>query len=110
MVGAATTAQFGTSNYSLSYADFISILLTCLGVMLATLTLIVGLLAVIGWTSIETRLRDHSISYIGSELQEGKPLGELVRKAVREAVYEGVSPREEEDQPFEEQEVDRPAQ
>lgn len=105
IAGGVVTAHFGTSAYTLSYADFVSILLTCLGVMLAIVTLFVGLLAVLGWTSIETRLRDHSIEYIGSELQEGKPLGELVRKAVREAVYEGVSPLDE-DEAFEDQDHD----
>lgn len=103
VVGAALTSHFGTSAYTLSYADFVSILLTCLGVMLTVVTLFVGLLAVLGWTSIEARLRDHSIEYIGSELQEGKPLGELVRKAVRDAVYEGVSPADPEDDPFEDE-------
>lgn len=110
IIGASLTAHFGTSSYTLSYADFVSIMLTCLGVMLAVVTLFVGLLAVLGWTSIESRLRDHSIEFIGSELQDGKPLGELVRKAVREAVYEGVSPSVADD-PFEDEiENERPAQ
>lgn len=99
-IGASFTTHFGTSSYTLSYADFISVMLTCLGVMLAIVTLFVGVLAVLGWTSIEARLRDHSIQYIGSELQEGKPLGELVRRAVREAVYEGVLPDDDPDEPF----------
>lgn len=101
IIGASMASHFGTSSFTLSYTDFVSIMLTCLGVMLAVVTLFVGLLAVLGWTSIEARLRDHSIEYIGSELQDGKPLGDLVRKAVREAVYEGVLPTIEEE-PFEE--------
>lgn len=87
--------HFGTSSISISYVDFISIVLTALGVMLTAVTLFVGALAVIGWTSIETRLRNHSIEFIGSELKEDKPLGLMIRKAVRDAVYEGVLPAEE---------------
>jgi len=74
------------------------VVLTCLGVMLTAVTLFVGVLAVIGWTSIETRLRSHSIEFIGSELSEDKPLGQMVRRAVREAVYEGVAPARENDE------------
>lgn len=92
LVGAALASKFGTSSMTVSYIDFISVVLTCLGVMLTAVTLFVGVLAVIGWTSIETRLRSHSIEFIGSELTEDKPLGQMVRKAVREAVYEGVVP------------------
>ena len=92
LVGAALTTRFGTSNIRISYIDFISVILTALGVILTAVTLFVGALAVIGWTSIETRLRSHSIEFIGSELREDKPLGRMVRKAVRDAVYEGVMP------------------
>lgn len=95
LVGAALASHFGTSSIRVSYIDFISVVLTCLGVILTAVTLFVGVLAVIGWTSIETRLRSHSIEFIGSELSEDKPLGQMVRKAVREAVYEGVVPARE---------------
>lgn len=91
LIGAALASKFGTSSETISYIDFVSILLTCLGVMMTALTLFIGALAIIGWTSIETKLRTHSIEFIGSELDEEKPLGRMVRKAVRDAVYEGVS-------------------
>jgi formaldehyde-activating enzyme involved in methanogenesis len=67
-------------------------MLTALGVMMTAMTLLVGALAVIGWTSIESKLRDHSYDYMRSDLKSGGPLQELVRRAVRDAVYEGVRP------------------
>ena len=97
VIGAALAGNFGTSSISISYIDFISVVLTALGVMLATATLFVAVLAVIGWTSIEARLRNHSIEFIGSELKDDKPLAIMIKKAVREAVYEGVAPTTEED-------------
>ncbi|GGE93974.1 hypothetical protein [Sphingomonas prati] len=100
-IGASLSGHFGKISYTLSYADFISILLTCLGVMLTIVTLFVGVLAVLGWASIESKLRDHSFSYIGSELEEGKPLRDMIRRTVREAVYEGVGPIDVYDEPYE---------
>lgn len=93
--GAAFASHFGTSSMSISYVDFISIVLSALGVILMAVTLFVAILAVIGWTSIETKLRAHSIEFIGSELRDDKPLAQMVKKAVRDAVYEGVAPAEE---------------
>jgi hypothetical protein len=92
VVGASLATHFGTSSYSISFVDFISVMLTALGVMMTTMTLLVGALAVIGWTSIEGKLRDHSYDYMSNDLKVGGPLQELVRRAVRDAVYEGVRP------------------
>jgi hypothetical protein len=97
LVGAALASHFGTSSLSISYVDFISVVLSALGVLLMVVTLFVAILAVIGWTSIESKLRAHSIEFIGSELRDDKPLGQMVRKAVRDAVYEGIMPADEEE-------------
>lgn len=93
-IGGALTSSFGTSNVQISYVDFISVLLTALGVIITTLGVIIALLAVLGWRSIEDKLRDHSYNYIGEELKEGRPLRELIQRTIREATYDGVRPDE----------------
>jgi hypothetical protein len=108
LTGAALASHFGTSSISISYVDFISVVLSALGVLLMAVTLFVAILAVIGWTSIESKLRAHSIEFIGSELRDDKPLAQMVKKAVRDAVYEGVAPADE-DEPGDEPEREAPA-
>jgi len=47
-----------------SSAEFISIILTALGVILAALALFLGGLAVIGWTTFEERLKHNSDEFL----------------------------------------------
>jgi hypothetical protein len=76
----------------ISSVDLVTIILTALGVMLAILTIFLAVFGFIGWTAINERLREHSMSYFTNELQEGKPSYELLRSVVRSVVYEGISP------------------
>lgn len=48
----------------ISSADFISIILTALGVILAAAALFIGGLAIIGWATFEERLRQHSEDFL----------------------------------------------
>ncbi len=45
-------------------ADFISIILTALGVILAALALFIGVLAIIGWATFEDRLKHNSEEFL----------------------------------------------
>ena len=55
--------QFLPSD-KVSSAEFISIILTALGVILAALALFIGGLAVIGWATFEERLKLHSEEFL----------------------------------------------
>jgi hypothetical protein len=48
----------------ISSADFISIILTALGVILAALALFIGVLAIVGWATFEERLKHHSEEFL----------------------------------------------
>jgi hypothetical protein len=95
-------------SYDIGYADFIGIVLSALSVLLAILTIFLAVFGFIGWASISERLRQNTYSFLGDQIAEGKPLYNLIRKEVRDAVYEGVEPVEEvadhkgeKDEPFE---------
>jgi hypothetical protein len=66
---------------------------------LTLLTIFLAVFGFIGWRAINDRVRDHSLTYLGNELQEGKPMFTLIQKAVLDEVYKGVRPAEE-DVPF----------
>lgn len=49
---------------NISRADFISIILTALGVILAALALMLGGLAIVGWATFEEKLRQNSDEFL----------------------------------------------
>lgn len=51
-------------NSDISSADFISIILTALGVILAALAIFIGGIAVIGWATFEEKLRQNSDDFL----------------------------------------------
>ncbi|WP_332746608.1 hypothetical protein [Sphingomonas sp. ZB1N12] len=51
-------------NDKISSADFISIILTALGVILAALALFLGGLAIIGWSAFESRVKQSSDEFL----------------------------------------------
>ena len=51
-------------NDAINSADFISIILTALGVILAALALFLGGLAIIGWTSFEAKLAQSAEEFL----------------------------------------------
>lgn len=84
------SAQLPPADKDMTYSDFISIILTALGVMLTALTIFLGVLAVVGWTSIESKLRDHSISYFKDQLSSEGPLRAELEELFTEIAYEGI--------------------
>jgi hypothetical protein len=75
--------------------------LTALAVLITTLGVFVGILAILGWRSIEEKLQEHSYTYMGQQLQENGPLYSMVQKTVRDVVYAGITTVDR-DEPFEE--------
>lgn len=84
------SVQLPSADKDMTYSDFISIILTALGVMLTALTIFLGVLAVVGWTSIESKLRDHSISYFKDQLSSEGPLRAELEELFTEIAYEGI--------------------
>jgi hypothetical protein len=83
----------------ISTVDFVTVVLSSISVLLTLLTIFLAVFGFIGWRAINDRVRDHSLTYLGNELQEGKPMFTLIQKAVLDEVYKGVRPAEE-DVPF----------
>jgi hypothetical protein len=90
VIGGAVTRWFSPSSFSVSYVDFISITLSALGVLITTLGIFIAILSVLGWRSIEDKLRDHSAEFVNNELREGAPLYKAIMQTVREAAYDGI--------------------
>lgn len=59
VIEAGSSLKFLPSD-TISPADFISIILTALGVILAAMAIMLGLVAVVGWSSIRTMIESRS--------------------------------------------------
>lgn len=77
---------------SIGAIELVTIVLAALGVMLAVLTIFLAVLGFIGFSTINDRLKEHSKNFFNEELQNGRPAFELLKQAVRNAMYEGIDP------------------
>ena len=80
----------GIALDDIKYQDFVSISLTALGLMMTILGFFVAAAGVIGWTTIESKLRDHSISYFKEQLSKDGPLRAEFEQLLSDIAYEGI--------------------
>ncbi len=90
MIGAAITRQFGTSNYTISYADFISVMLTAISLLMALLAFFIAILAFIGWSSISGKVAADVSTFLADGFKDGGPLHKLLVDETNRARYEGI--------------------
>ncbi|MDX2274360.1 MAG: hypothetical protein NW206_02830 [Hyphomonadaceae bacterium] len=112
VVGSASTRYFGTSSYTMSYADFVSVMLTAVSLLITLLGLVLAVAAFIGWSAISERVRnrtdeyllkgfsdgealskllqDKLLAYVTKEMEPGDPLYEAMEKAAERVAYQGV--------------------
>lgn len=94
-VGAAFSRGLNVTwrgSYDIQYVDFIGIVLSALSLLLTVLAIVLAIFGVIGWASFSERLKENTNAFLSRQLSEGQPLYSLIRKEVRDAVYEGVAP------------------
>lgn len=95
--GAVTTfiyhfalARESTPSLDLSYVDFLSITLTALSLMITVLGFFIAAASVIGWNTIENKLRDHSVSYFRDQLKKDGQLRNEFEDLISAMAYEGI--------------------
>lgn len=91
VIGGALTRNFGTSNYTLSYADFISVMLTAISLLMTLLAIFFGVLGVIGWNAISRGVQERTERFLVDGFKDGNALHVMLQKRVTEAMYEGVA-------------------
>lgn len=73
-----------------SYADFLAITLTALALMITILGFFVATAGVIGWTTLENKLKDHSTSYFKDQLSKDGELRAELEELFADIAYGGV--------------------
>jgi hypothetical protein len=60
-------------NRNVSESEFVSIILTALGVMLTAVTVFLGALAIIGWSTFETRVQQSAEAFMNRRFADEDP-------------------------------------
>ena len=100
IVGGALNRHFGTSSYTISYADFISIMLTAVSVLMTVLAIFLGVFGFIGWNSIEQKAHRKTEQFLNSGFKDGGRLNTMLfervedalRQKTKDIMFEGVEP------------------
>lgn len=90
VVGAALTRNFGTSNYTISYADFVSIMLTAISLLMTLLAFFIAFLGVVGWNAISKGVVTRVEAFLEHGFKEGNPLQAMLRERVEAAMFAGI--------------------
>ena len=98
IVGGALNRNFGTSSYTLSYADFISIMLTAVSLLITVLAVFLAVAGFVGWTTIEQKVHAKTEDFLASGFAKGGRLDSMVyervtaaiRSKTEELMFEGV--------------------
>lgn len=90
LAGGAFSRNFGESSYTISYADFISVILTAISLLMTLLAFFIAILAYIGWNSISGKVALDVKSYLSDGFREGQPLHRMLVEYKDKAMFEGV--------------------
>ena len=74
----------------MSYTDFLSITLTALGLMITVLGIFIAAVGVIGWSTLENKLRSHSVDYFTKQLAKDGELRKDFENLILSVSYAGV--------------------
>ena len=95
--GAAVTVLFhlgmapdSVASNDITYADFLSITLTALALMITILGFFVAAAGLIGWTTAENKLRSHSIEYFQEQLKKDAKLRRELEDLIIQIGHSGI--------------------
>lgn len=101
LVGGSLTRHFGTSSYTLSYADFVSIMLTAVSLLMTVLAIFLAVLGFLGWTTIEQKVHGKTEEFLADGFEKGGRLERMVLDVIEtnslEIMFRGVQPVGEDD-------------
>lgn len=92
IVGGAMNRNFGTSSYSVSYADFISIMLTAVSLLITVLAVFLAVFGFIGWNAIQNQVHEKTKEFLDEEFKEGHSLYTMLETRATSIIYQGIMP------------------
>jgi len=94
LAGAALTRHSSHTDYNLSYADFVSILLTAVSLLITVLAVFLAVLGFLGWTTIESKVHSKTEDILSKGFAEGGRIDSLIVQVIssraQEFMFKGV--------------------
>ena len=94
LIGGAFNRSFGTSSYTISYADFVSIMLTAISLLMTVLAIFLAVLGFLGWTTIEQKVHDKTADFLVEGFKKGGRLDrvvvDMIERKTEEFMFQGV--------------------
>lgn len=101
VIGGALTRNFGTSSYTLSYADFVSVMLTAVSLLMTVLAIFLAVVGFLGWTTIEQKVHGKTEDFLAKGFEKGGRLESIVLDVIEtnsmEIMFRGIQPVGEDD-------------
>lgn len=92
-IGGGVSRHWGSATETISYSDFISIMLTAISLLMTLLAIFLAVLGVMGWNSIEQRVHQKTEAYLAKlETEIQRRAEDTIREKTSAIMYEGVEP------------------
>lgn len=82
VVGGALTRHGGKGNYDLTYADFVSILLTAISLLMTVLAVFLAVLGFVGWTTFEQKVHSKTEDILTAGFAKGGRIDNLIVQVI----------------------------
>jgi len=90
LIGGAITRNFGKADYTISYSEFISIMLTAISTLMAVLAIFLAVFGFIGWATISDRVHEKTKDFLNDGFKEGGVLHKMLTEKATNIMYQGV--------------------
>lgn len=88
LIGSTFSRHMGSSSYTLSYADFVSIMLTAISLLMTVLAIFLAVAGFVGWTTIEQKVHFKTEEYLSDGFEEKGRLLEMLNSRLGQAANE----------------------
>lgn len=101
LVGGWLTRLGGGHNYTLEYADFVSIMLTAISLLMTVLAIFLAVIGFLGWTTIEQKVHSKTEDFLAKGFEKGGRLDrvvvDMIERKTEEIMFRGIQPVGEDD-------------
>lgn len=101
LVGGWLTRLGGGHSYTLEYADFVSIMLTAISLLMTVLAIFLAVVGFLGWTTIEQKVHGKTEDFLAKGFEKGGRLDrvvvDMIERKTEEIMFRGVQPVSEDD-------------
>ncbi|MCW2336665.1 hypothetical protein M2337_000898 [Sphingobium sp. B2D3A] len=101
LVGGWLTRLGGGHNYTLEYADFVSIMLTAISLLMTVLAIFLAVVGFLGWTTIEQKVHGKTEDFLAKGFEKGGRLDrvvvDMIERKTEEIMFRGIQPVGEDD-------------